>query len=229
MSSPWAVGTGSEPGTGQNLRAERPRNYLSLRSGRAQRRGARYGVPFHFERSDSSALIPPLKDGRLPLGRWPSDTDEVENVFANSPADPKRGEIWRGWLQLTAALRSVVRVPAAWLGGSFLTDKLGPNDLDCVYVVESSELASALSDPRRAPFVNVVAHSQVKSTFGLLVDSYILAWAPAAGVQPPVTAQDYLRLRGYWDDLWSRERSPDIRASSIPRRGYLEVILDGYR
>jgi hypothetical protein len=176
-------------------------------------------------------LIPNLHNGRLPLGRWPSDPDEVERTFASDPSNIRRRETWDHWLQLTAALRSVVRaVPAAWLSGSFLTDKVDPNDLDCVYLVESSDVAAAQSsDPQTAAFLQTVATGGVRSVFGLLIDSYILVWTPTAGVNPHGSAARYLSGRGYWDDLWSRERSTDSRESSIPRRGYLEVILDGYQ
>jgi hypothetical protein len=134
-------------------------------------------------------------------------------------------------MRLTAALQAAVgAVPAAWLSGSFLTDKVEPNDLDCVYLVESSNLAAAYSsDPRKAKFLASVAGSGVTAAFGLLVDSYILEWTPTAGVIPPVSPTSYLSGRGYWDDLWSRERSNNTRESSVPRRGYVEVILDGYR
>jgi hypothetical protein len=175
-------------------------------------------------------LIPTLLSGRLPLGRWPSYPAEVESIFASDPAQDKRREIWKDWLQLTAALRSVVgAVPAAWLSGSFFTDKVEPNDVDCLYIIESSRVVNASRDPMRSAFLRVVASSEVMSTFGLLVDSYILEWVPTPGVNRPVGATRYLSDRGYWDDLWSRERSADARADSIPRRGYVEVILDGYR
>lgn len=175
-------------------------------------------------------MIPPLDGGRLPLGRWPASVEEVRGVFAGPGSSTRRQEVWEHWVQLTDAVRSIVgAIPAAWVSGSFLTDKLEPGDLDCLYVIEGARLAAAAADPRHGPFLDLVARSQVKSTFGLLVDSFILEWVPTPGVGRSVGAAGYFADRGYWDDLWGRERSTDPRDDSIPRRGYLEVILDGYR
>ena len=60
-------------------------------------------------------------------------------------------------------------------------------------------------------------------------DSYVLEWMPSPGHQRPVGAEPYYGNRGYWDNLWVRVRDSDQRLDSVPRRGYLEVILDGYR
>lgn len=34
--------------------------------------------------------------------------------------------------------------------------------------------------------------------------------------------------RGYWDDLWCRLRSNDDNEARVSRRGYVEVIIDGW-
>jgi len=157
--------------------------------------------------------------------------DEVRDTFAGPGTSQRRRDIWTHWAQLTDVVRSVVGgVPVAWLSGSFLTDKTEPGDLDCLYIIESSRVvAAAAADPRNASFLDLVVRNQVKSVLGLMVDSFVLEWVPTPGVGRPVGPARYLADRGYWDDLWSRERSTDDREDSIPRRGYLEVVLDGYR
>ena len=77
-------------------------------------------------------------------------------------------------------------------------------------------------------FLAVATPGAGKTTFGLRVDSFVLEWWPTAGPGRPAIAQRYLENRGYWDDLWSRRRSTDEREDSMPRVGYLEVIIDGY-
>jgi hypothetical protein len=172
--------------------------------------------------------VPPLDAGRLPLGRWAVSVSEVEAAFVTGQS-ARRQKVWGDWLTLTRALREIVDVvPAAWLGGSFLTDKDEPGDVDSVYVVEAHRLLSAKGDPGKAQFLQVLADMKVKDVFDLDVDSFILEWVPRPGVQPAPWAAEYLGNRGYWDDLWSRERSSDTREDSVPRRGYLEVILDGF-
>lgn len=173
-------------------------------------------------------MIPPLVDGRLPLGRWPATPAETAERFV--PSDNKdRVQIWDHWSRLTDALQQLVgHLPAAWLSGSFLTTKDVPADIDCVYVIDTGVLQAACSrGERTAQLLESVASSRMKG-FGLRVDSYILEWMPTHGATPTVAARPYRDRRGYWDDLWSRQRSSDAREDAIPRRGYLEVILDGY-
>lgn len=173
--------------------------------------------------------IPALVNGRLPLGRWATTPGEVRDAFVGPGSGAVRRAIWDDWSRLTEVMREVVgTVPAAWLSGSFLTGKEEPGDLDCVYVVESSAMLEAWRDETQARFLYAVLTSQVKEAFGLKVDSYILEWMPTAGSGRSVGAERYLSDRGYWDDLWSRQRSTDLRQDAIPSRGYLEVILDGY-
>lgn len=173
--------------------------------------------------------IPALVDGRLPLGRWPATAAEIEATFVAGKGD-KRQELWTQWTDLTAALQEfVAEVPAVWLSGSFLTDKEEPRDIDCVYLLEWTQIVVAKMDPEAAQLLTALASNQVKHVFGLSVDTFILEWSPTSGAKRPSWAKQYLEDRGYWDDLWSRERSTDARVEAMPRRGYLEVGLDGYK
>lgn len=71
---------------------------------------------------------------------------------------------------------------------------------------------------------------------GLLVDSFIINWAPhqipeTGGITP--AHERYAVERGYWDDWWSRKRvspkgAPSVRADALPQRGYVEVNLNAY-
>lgn len=173
--------------------------------------------------------VPPLVSGRLPLGRWPATPAEIEACFVTDKSQ-RRQKIWNDWIELTEAIRDAVgAVPAAWLGGSFFTDKDEPGDLDSVYIIEAHRfLAAKGADARKGQFLQVVASKRTKAVFGLEVDSFVLEWVARPGVQRAPWAQEYREMRGYWDDLWSRERSVDQRQDSLPRRGYVEVILDGY-
>ena len=172
--------------------------------------------------------LPPLQNGALPHGRWVCEPGDVEAAFVHGLA-PERQKIWDDWVQLTDTLRSKVgRVPAAWLSGSFLTDKPVPGDLDSVYVVDVADYQAARLDPLRQQFVTVVAMNWVKPLLNISVDSFILEWDPTPGPMR-TSSPDYYSNRGYWDDLWVRQRDLDPRLESIPRRGYVEVILDGYR
>ena len=175
---------------------------------------------------------PPLVNGHLPMGRWVCTLDEAESSYV--PTDPadRRREIWDQWIDVTRALQSVVgEVAACWLSGSYFSNKPVPGDIDCLYVIDTDHLAQAAASGDRShlAFLHTVMTNRIKSTFGLHVDSFVLEWVPTPGPGRPVGAAGYLADRGYWDDLWVRVKDSDHRLDSIPRRGYLEVIIDGYR
>lgn len=168
------------------------------------------------------------------MGRWVCTSDEVETGFV-IPDRGVRAAIWDDWVQLREALRAAVGwVPACWLSGSFFTNKGVPGDIDCLWLVEADRWVNAINSGDQAlqTFLLSVASAQglsIKTAYGLKVDSYVLEWLPTAGPTRNVSAEPYFGNRGYWDDLWVRVKDSDARLDSIPRRGYLEVILDGYR
>ena len=97
--------------------------------------------------------IPALVGGHLPLGRWPATPDEVAATFVPPHATAKRQQIWADWNTLTDAVKSAVgQLPAAWLSGSYFTEKPEPGDIDCVYLIDTARLAQAPTNPRAASF-----------------------------------------------------------------------------
>ena len=175
--------------------------------------------------------VPELVDGHLPMGRWVCTPEEVEAAFVALDTGV-RGAIWADWLILKEALRGALgEVASCWMAGSFFSDKPVPGDIDCLWVVDGQKLFVALNagDSALSTFLVNCALGKVKAEYGLNIDSYMLEWLPTPGPDRLVGARAYYEDRGYWDNLWVRLRNSDQRLDSIPRRGYLEVILDGYR
>ena len=174
--------------------------------------------------------LPLCDEVGLPLGRWPA-TPEALEVFAAMPDQTHRARILDDWHTLTAAVRDATGVlPACWLSGSFFTTKDHPSDLDCVYIVHHDALSAAGQDPDKAKFLQAVTGHGARENFGLQIDAYFLAWWPRVGTNRGSVErrENYLETRGYWDDLWSRSRHGELADSKYPRRGYLEVVIDGY-
>lgn len=181
-------------------------------------------------------MIPALvaKTDGLPVGRFPCEVDEVRAAFVDAyPTSSRRPKVWDDWLQATALLQLHVPVKVAWLGGSFFTGKLEPDDIDSVYWAEDCDIDAAAANPVSAQIITMFQRQLLKAQ-GVQVDSFLLPWRsnPEAFSRGPLDVQHY-RDRGYWDDLWCRMRSgpkgsPHVRLDSIPRRGYLEVNLDGF-
>ena len=140
--------------------------------------------------------VPGLNDSHLPMGRWVCTADEAAQAFA--PSDSVvRTAIWNDWRSLAAALSQALgEVAACWVSGSFCTDKAQPNDIDCVWIVDANRWSAALNSGDRhvAAFLLTAAsqNGNVKSVYGLKVDSFVLEWMPSAGVQRDVSTEPYL-------------------------------------
>lgn len=170
--------------------------------------------------------------GLLPPGRTRVAKAAVQRRFVEDAeySSSVRTDIWNDWLALTDKLQEVTTVCAAWLSGSFVTDKVDPGDLDCVYIIDARQLVVP-------PLVVLVASNQARriqrdGQRNLQLDTFVLAWQP--DLSPDGSARrEYSAQRGYWDDFWSRIRENGASGvpaleDALPRRGYLEVVLDGF-
>ena len=122
--------------------------------------------------------------------------------------------------------RRGVPVPAAFVGGSFVTDELSPGDIDAALIID----VSAVTKPATWGIVQrLLANAKTR---GLQVDAFAIPWFPD-GSEFGGASPAYQFERGKWDDFWQRkvakaDRVPPVREHAMPTRGYLEVILDGY-
>lgn len=175
-------------------------------------------------------LIPDFEQsGNLPRGRFCVTVQEVHDVLVKSPefaTSTTRDSVWDDFMLLVELIkRKRVRVPAAFIGGGFVTKAPNPGDIDAAIIVDTSRIAS----PATLTAVRQIV-SNPKAQ-GLKVDAFLIQWHPDGtenGRDP-----SYLASRGKWDDFWQRDvekadRIPPRRSHAMPVRGYLEVILDGY-
>ena len=174
-------------------------------------------------------MIPPLNDdGFLPPGRWGASLDEVRSYFAQDPSS-RRAEVWAEFESALRLLRSAVRVSRVWVGGSFVSVKEEPGDVDTVFFVRADHILRAQSSEDDSQILTLAASGHhFKEVTGLRVDSFLVAWPLEVGAD--VTG--YQQLRGYWDDWWERcRRQPGdpVESEAYQRRGYVEVIIDGNR
>jgi hypothetical protein len=176
--------------------------------------------------------------GMLPLGRLACTAEEVEIAFVKDIAffgSQTRPGLWREWNDALATLQSSVTVHAAWIGGSFTTAKLDPDDIDVTFIINAEDYRQRSQQDQQ--IVSLFGgRGQVRSNLGLRVDSYLIAWERYLSFPPQPVHAEYFRARGHWDDWWQRARpapkgSPPASPApgdAVSRRGYLEVRLSDY-
>ena len=122
-------------------------------------------------------MIPALDPatGWLPLGRHPCTQGEIEAAFVTAPefsTSPTRPQIWRDWLTGLQVLQRAVLVHGAWLGGSFTTSKVDPEDLDVTFLINGEDMRGRT--PQEQTVITLFGSSQVKA-LGLRLDTYAIA------------------------------------------------------
>lgn len=181
-------------------------------------------------------MIPDLTDaGLLPVGRFQCTMDEVERRFVWDAAfqtSTTRADIWTKFQVLVArAKNEKAKIPSAFVSGTFVTSKIDPSDIDASLLVDASRITS---DQTRGKIDAAIALAADQ----FKLDVFLVWWSPepvhAGSGALANEANVYLRDRGLWDDLWQRnvaktERNPFQRHHAFPQRGYLEVMIDGYR
>jgi hypothetical protein len=181
--------------------------------------------------------------GYLPRGRHRVTEAEVKAGFVDRPdfsGSTTRSEVWDEYETGRDLLRRRVRIHAIWIGGSFLTSKVDPNDMDALFIVSARDYGKldgrgkAIVDsfrPKLGPLGKPVRGHGLNR-----LDSFLLMWFPWSPFDPygaPAHAE-YAGNRGYWDDWWQRDRfnkpdgQPPHWRDAIPTRGYLEVELDAF-
>ncbi|MEE1829259.1 hypothetical protein PUR61_44915 [Streptomyces sp. BE20] len=186
-------------------------------------------------------------DGHLRPGRYQVDLEEAESLLVHDPqfaGSPTRVDIWNGlerylvrFWSLENDYQSVLGgrslVDRLWLGGSFVSSRFDPNNIDLTvfidheaesllrnregagWLTKAFERKKALEEFRVSPLP--VRYHKVVSPFRLKELSQV--------------ERDYLAGRGGWDDWWQRRRASDhvkdgpTVETVRPVRGYLEVTL----
>jgi hypothetical protein len=178
-------------------------------------------------------------EGLLPLGRYLCDLDELEAEFvddAQFAGSSTRGEIFTHLLAVIEMFKefSADLIESIWIGGSFVTDKPDPDDIDCLFVLNGA-VFDGLSNSKRQNVQKFNRKGMVRDKLSLRVETFILVRVAFAnpwergGVHPD--AAPYTQVRGAWDDWWLRVRTgegpddPPRIESAEPKRGYLEVLL----
>lgn len=176
--------------------------------------------------------------GTLPTGgRFPCQVAEVKSGFVDvawAQGSTTRSEIWSHFEEATTRLHEVDAdlIDRLWIGGSFVSNKLDPDDIDVTYLLDGAAYAG-LSNAKKKRVTNFGKKGHLRAHANLRVDAFVLATylVPVPFRDPLDDSQrDYFLHRGMWDDWWLRTRtSPKgdepLPDEARPARGYLEVVL----
>jgi len=185
--------------------------------------------------------IPPLESsGLLPLGRFPCSLDELEADFVDSSTfatSATRPAVFADFLSVVGLLRAFDAdlIERVWIGGSFVTDKPDPDDIDCLFILSGDRFDALPSNTKKNQVRQFNRKGWVREKLNLRVEAFLLIRVPFAnpweGDGVRADARPYTQVRGAWDDWWLRTRTgegpndPPRLESAEPRRGYLEVTL----
>ncbi|KUL27189.1 DUF6932 family protein [Streptomyces regalis] len=187
-------------------------------------------------------------NGFPPLGRYSVSFDEAEATLVSAPDfrdSVTRTELWdglQGYLERFFTLEDkyadildgLTLVHRLWLGGSFVSAKLDPGNIDTTLLIDMRAERAVRGKPGSKWLTSAFkSRDSVKGKFG--VSPVRVGYQPVSHVFQPerMTPEErtYFMERGVWDDWWQRcrlsdpaDRSPS-EGSAAPARGYLEVRL----
>lgn len=177
-------------------------------------------------------MIPAFEaNGSLPLGRFSCDLQEAKQVLVSgSPFNgaQNRDTLWKIFEDSLQRFHDIrCKVPSVFLGGSFVTSKLDPSDIDATYLVDFSTITSDQTLGKLWQILQAINREES-------IDAALIPWLPINLKIPHPDFEKYYIERGKWDDFWQRkvakeDRVPWQRSHAFPERGYLEVTIDGYR
>lgn len=197
--------------------------------------------PFRVRLGDPGLVIPELDvtTEALPLGRYLCTTDEVLERYVDDTRfsqSSTRRQIFLDWLKAKEMIDDVGPdlVESTWVGGSFVTGRLDPDDIDCMFLINSKAFYDLPSNRKRSTLREFNKKGWLRGKTGLRVESFILVREEYANPWFRDTvideAREYAALRGAWDDWWLRistnatKEEPPKLEDAAPRRGYLEVM-----
>jgi hypothetical protein len=176
----------------------------------------------------------------LPLGRYACTLDELKQRYVDDPSyasSASRAEIFNHFVKACDMLNRISPdlIEVVWVGGSFVTGAIDPDDIDCTFLISGPAFRALESNGLRDKVTKFGKKGWLRQRSQLRVEPFIVIREPIAnpfsknGVSED--ARNYTSLRGAWDDWWMRVRSnPDKSALPVvedaePKRGYLEVKL----
>ncbi|WP_067964182.1 DUF6932 family protein [Nocardiopsis trehalosi] len=172
--------------------------------------------------------------GLLPPGRYTADLDTLHDRLVSAPgftASATRAPIWAEWELHRAAVEAEAgEITRLWLGGSFVSGKLDPADVDVTYLLRAAAFDRLQRDELRS--LDDLTDRTWCVERGMRVDAYLLrlpedlSFGDLAPRRLTDATDRSFRDLGLYDEIWQRCRPAAQASAPRPsRRGYVEVLV----
>ncbi|WP_030561719.1 DUF6932 family protein [Streptomyces aureocirculatus] len=168
--------------------------------------------------------------GLLPPGRYAASLDELHAALVLSTGSATRQEIWEEWADHRMMVEALAgEITRMWVGGSFVSDKTDPGDVDVTYLLRARAY-DRLDRETLADLSDLTLRGWCVEQ-GMRVDAHLLRLPeemPVSEMMPSLFTQgtsESFRDIGLYDELWQRTRIPSTDGTPTGlRRGYVEVL-----
>ena len=161
-----------------------------------------------------------------PPGRVRMSFDAVEEMLVKHPKftdSATRSEVWDGLERYLTAFFRVEELCAdllgeanlvhyLWLGGSFVSNNLDPNNIDVTMVVDGAAREAVRGREGSGWLTTAFERGRILRDYRVspLEVSYRPVASPFRSSLADPVEQNYFRERGAWDDWWQRCRAPGV-------------------
>lgn len=184
--------------------------------------------------------------GYLPPGRYRVTPEEAYELLVRNERfreSETRARLWEGFEGYVAGFYSLEErysdllsgplLHYAWLGGSYVSTKIDPDNIDLTVFIDDAGARALRGRPGAAWLTKAFSRASMMRKFGLSPIRVRYRPIPSVFQSEKLSPEDreYLRERGAWDDWWQRCRQPGIEKlgptveTAATARGYLEVTL----
>jgi hypothetical protein len=169
--------------------------------------------------------------GLLPPGRYAASLDELHDAFVASATSSARREIWEEWTAHRTMVEALAgEITRMWVGGSFVSGKADPSDIDVTYLLGAR--AYDRLDRDTLAYLDDLTERGWCLRQGMRIDSYLVRLPENMPVPQRLPrllsprANESFRDLGLYDEVWQCIKPAAINGSpGEKRRGYVEVVL----
>lgn len=170
--------------------------------------------------------------GLLPPGRYAASLADLYAQLVSSTGSATREAIWKEWAQHRVIMEAVAGdITRLWVGGSFVSRKPDPSDVDVTYLLRAE--AYDRLDRDTLSYLDDLTLRAWCVENGMRVDAHLVRLPEEMAVSQMMPslltreASESFRDIGLYDEVWQCTRGAS-GTNGVPgelRRGYVEVLL----